>query len=120
MSENLGAGIKLANNWDLTVDSTGDLATVSGRKELQKDIAVLTAIQLSEKLGGQIGHRNESNVIKSIELVVRRLLTQDSRIQEILSVTVQPEPDLTDTVIVEANITVNETQNYDLIFEVEK
>lgn len=48
---NLGSGLYLDSDLDLGVGTTGDLRTVSGSEELQKDLAFQLLITLQEYIG---------------------------------------------------------------------
>lgn len=116
---NFGAGIGLNPNWDLEVDSTGDIATVSGREELEKDISMLAAIRLSDQLGTTFSARRDENTFKSVEMTVERLLRGDPRITDIQGdVEAREHPSFEDTVVIDVSVIANPNQDYDLILEV--
>jgi len=119
MSDKLGAGIKLTEDWDLEVSPTGDIATVSGRSELEKDLAMITAVYFDKHLGETIEPRKEANTLKSIETAVKRILRQEERVQRILNVTARPNPSITDSIVVEVEVVADDRSNHDLIIEVQ-
>lgn len=119
MSDNLGSGIKLTDDWDLDVDTTGDLATVSGQDELEKDLAMVTAIYFDNNLGETINPRQEANSLKSIENAVRRIFQQDSRVGRVVNIDVRPDQNITDAIIIESEIVADDQSNHDLVIEVE-
>lgn len=49
--ENLGGGIALNEDYDLTIDKNGDIKTVTGVEEVKKDLAYNTAEALQDILG---------------------------------------------------------------------
>lgn len=77
--ENLGSGLYLDQNLDFDPSTTGDLRTVDGSDELQKDLAFQLLIVLSDYIGPPLtpGTRSE---IKS--LTVDTILS-DSRVQDL-------------------------------------
>lgn len=88
MSENFGGGMYLTNNndlpplWDLDVDESGDIRTVTGVEELQKDIAYATRIRMEDVRGNP---RTPAAVTR-VEAIVRQSLQDDVRISRIINV----------------------------------
>lgn len=80
-----GAGIALSEDWDFEIDSTGDIKTVSGQTELQKDVAFNVARNLQDVLG----RRMDNATSKRIEISVQNVLVNEVRIDEVLSVDVR-------------------------------
>lgn len=116
--KNFGSGIKLTHNWDIDVDNTGDVATVSGSEELQKDSSMLSSITLEKQLGKSIQSRLNSNSMKDIELLVRRTLLSDERIKRVVNVEAWSPENTIDLIEIEAEVIADSSQKYDLIFEV--
>jgi hypothetical protein len=77
--ENLGSGLYLDQSLDLGVGSTGDLRTVSGGEELQKDLAFQLIIILSD-LKGQPLTPDTRAEIKSLTLDT---ILSDSRVDDV-------------------------------------
>lgn len=77
--ENLGSGLYLDQTLDFDPSTTGDLRTVSGSEELQKDLAFQLLIVLDEFIGPPLtpGTRAE---IKSLTIDT---ITSDSRVDSI-------------------------------------
>lgn len=116
--DNLGSGIKLTEDWDMDIDPTGDISTVSGRKELQKDLAMLLAIRQNEVLGNIMQRQADPNSLKQIELLAKRTIQSDERVRSVNNVSVQPHPSEPDAAMVEADVTADSDQNYGLVIEV--
>lgn len=115
----LGSGIKLTSDWDLEVDNTGDIATVSGQKEIEKDLAMLLSIQLEKKVGQSIDPTQTANSLKQIELLVHRTLLADARVPSVETVDARLTEDETDSITIEVEVTADDGHNYDLVVEVD-
>ena len=63
--ENLGGGIALNKDFDLEIDNTGDIKTVFGVEEVQKDLAYNITNNLQDVLGGSKDDKTlqEANII---------------------------------------------------------
>lgn len=87
MSENLGSGIYLDEQLDFEISGTGDIETVSGVGELQKDLSIQMIFQLDQYRGSppteNTREKVASDVIQLMELDTR----VDSVITSRLSVT---------------------------------
>lgn len=116
--EHLGAGLKLTEDWDLDIDMTGDLATVSGRSELEKDISMLVSIRLQNQLGDSISPRLDNNTLKKIELLTERSLRSDVRVSDVDNVFARAADEFDDMVLVEAEVTDGKA-GHELIIEVD-
>lgn len=108
-----GAGIKLTRNWDLEIDNTGDIATVFGIDEFEKDVAYISAKTLHEYVGEPVSILTE----KEIEQALIRVLREDERIDTIIELDVY-RAGSTDEVEVDGRIESNRGVEYDLVFEV--
>lgn len=117
--DRLGSGMKLTSDWDLEIDGTGDIATISGQKEIEKDLAMLLAIQLEDKLGGVIDPTQTAGSLKQIELLVERVLLADGRVPSVQSVSAEITEGEQDSVSIEAEVTADNGEDYDLIVEVD-
>lgn len=80
MSEdNLGSGLYLDQTLDLSVNTTGDIQTVSGSKELQKDLS----FQLLILLKGYTGQPLTPEVRSEIKDTTIDALLSDSRVDSV-------------------------------------
>lgn len=80
-----GAGIALSQDWDFEVDATGDIETVSGEEELQKDVA----FNVARRVRDVIGRRLDSATSKRIQIAVQSVLIDEVRIDEVQAVNVR-------------------------------
>lgn len=76
MSNPFGAGIHLDEQFDFSVDSTGDLESESGVDELQKDLAFQMVISLDK----YIGQPPTGNLNEKVAGTARRVAEIDSRV----------------------------------------
>lgn len=88
--------------WDLDVDETGDIRTVSGMDELQKDLAFTAAIELEEYRG----EPTNPTVLNRIHGVVIDILEQEVRIDNIVNVDVV-ETDISNRIKISALVESN-------------
>jgi len=77
--ENLGSGLFLDQSLDFDPSSTGDLRTVSGSEELEKDLSFQLIIILSDSIGQPITPATRSE-IRSLAVDT---ITSDSRVDSI-------------------------------------
>ena len=118
MSDNFGGGIYLTDNsdlaptWDLDVDESGDIRTVTGIDELNKDVAYATAVEIQDTA---IGERLEPVVLRRIKAIVRSVFQDEERIDNILIVNAREAG--MDTVEVVAEVRAND-ETIELVFEV--
>jgi hypothetical protein len=78
MSEAFGAGIALDEDFDFSVNETGDLKTVSGRAELEKDLS----FQLSFFLRRHIGELVSENLKAEVKNTAKEIVELDTRVRE--------------------------------------
>lgn len=109
--ERFGSGIALDRQWDLVLDGTGDLAATFGVNELEKDIAFNVATRVTE----EIGSKKDESAYSSIKAVVVDVLSADSRVRRVQSVSVNDGG--VDTASVEATV-LTESDEAELVFEV--
>lgn len=120
MAADFGSGIFLSAQgdvpplWDMEVTNSGDIRTVSGENELQKDIALSTTIRLSESVGSPI----TPVVLNRLRGRVFDALEDDDRIAEILEVEVQQIEGRQNEVEVAARVNADVENTSDLVFEV--
>lgn len=81
MSEEFGSGIALDEQFDLSVGATGDLETVSGVEELQKDLS----FQLTQELQEYLGSPSSSSLVAQVSNTTKNVLNADSRIDSVNS-----------------------------------
>lgn len=63
MTEEFGSGIALDEHLDFSIDNTGDLDTVSGAEELEKDLAINMMHNLQQYIGQPRTNRLDSKVL---------------------------------------------------------
>lgn len=80
-----GAGPKLTQDLDWEVTTTGDIESVDGVDELQKDLALFSLINLEQFSGRRLRPRLKSRVVPQ----VNEILLNDPRIDEVFSVDVK-------------------------------
>lgn len=79
MSDELGAGIALDEDLDVSVGSTGDLKNESGVDELRKDLAFNMILSLQQYLGSPPG----GNLEEKVAATAYRVALADSRIESV-------------------------------------
>lgn len=96
-----GSGVALDENFDLRVDQTGDLKTVSDKAEIRKDIAVTIASALQTGRGvttpptvadGAIGKPLTPGLRQDIRAALTPLLESDPRIESAKNIAVDRGP----------------------------
>lgn len=108
-----GGGIFLAQDWDLEVDETGDIRTVEGVAELEKDLAFYTARVLRPVEGLPQNPQTRSVIQARIE----RAINTEPRVRSILSLDIS----YPDRQTVEVITTVSTVEgNQELVFEVDR
>lgn len=113
-AEAFGSGLELAganaeHPWDLVVDESGSLATVSGTTMLGQDLA----FGLDETLRDRVGARVQPDDYPDIERDVTDALEADPRIAGVLSVVARDAA--TDTIGVEVAVEDEIGQRHDLV-----
>lgn len=111
--ESFGSGIKLNNGFDLEVNSSGDIRTVSGSDELQKDIAYAVSAFLNDSYGGPITPETGAE----IRTGVRRVMLEDPRIVRINSLSVQTI-NADNSIRITSTIVGDDETQQDLVFTV--
>jgi len=81
MTEELGSGVFLDEQFDFSVGPTGDLKNTSGLNELQKDLAFQMVINLSRYLG----QPPSGNLPEKIAATAERVAEVDSRVKFVIS-----------------------------------
>lgn len=127
MSSDYGSGLDLDENFDLEVDSTGDLAYTEGSDELTKDLSVRVAgalmygdgVDRPENISdGVMGEVLTPGVKKDAGSVVLDILNDDPRIDEVADIIISDERN-PDKLIIEAYAeTEDETQDFEFIVPV--
>lgn len=82
MVQELGSGIALDEEWDFSINATGDLEATQGVDELEKDLAFFTATELQERIGRPIS----KNALKKVEITVGQIASDDPRVEEVQEV----------------------------------
>lgn len=117
MSDEYGGGIYLSSEndigpkWDMKIDNSGDIKTVTGEAELQKDVAYSTTIRVLPELGGRI----EPVVLNRIEARIRDALEDEDRINNILIIDVTDIGNDTVQIVSQVNA---DNETIELVFEV--
>lgn len=120
MSTEFGSGIYLSSEkdvpptWDMDVTSSGDIRTVSGSQELEKDVALSTTIRIGEEIGSRI-----TPVVRNrIRARVLDALDDEVRINSVLVLDVSEVANRDNLleIVVEANTVQDEST--ELVFEV--
>lgn len=93
------------SNFDVFVDDTGDLATVSGKDQLQQSVALDIADVTDIFVGESLTAAN----LGIIEERIKRSLNRDEQVGRIVSVTVDEYNRDTNTVIVDVVTADNRT-----------
>lgn len=116
MSEELGSGIALDEQFDMSIDSTGDIETVQGADELQKDLSFQLAISLQDVLG----ETQSSSVETIVRDIVVKVANADSRVQRVdedrLDVSIE---DNGRTVQIDMMVLTESGEEFGLVFEVD-
>jgi len=109
----LGSGLYLDTNFDLDVGQTGDLRSVNGVDELQKDLAFQLTILLDNFIGQPLSPETEAQ-IKSITIDT---LSSDNRVGQVdrSSITVR-KPDR-NTIAIQAPV-IADNERRELVFEI--
>ncbi len=76
-----GAGIALDRELDLEIDATGDIESVDGVDELEKDISFQLIRVLSDEVGLPISRKEESRIAR----LARITIEADPRISQVES-----------------------------------
>jgi hypothetical protein len=113
--ENLGSGQFLDQSLDLEVGSTGDIKTVSGREELEKDLA----FQMIFSLEPYTGQPPTPEIEAEVKRIAYRVAIADVRVTAVdrENITVNwntREKELDATV----PVTTTTDEQYDLVFNV--
>lgn len=122
MTEEFGSGIHIHGNargdeyeWDFDINESGDLRTVSGADELQKDLSFRSAINLDDVFGGPITPTKMNRVRSKI----RQTMEDEPRISRIVSLDVSRVDGRPNTIQVNTTLTTVEGV-VDLVFEVDR
>ena len=112
----LGSGLSLDENWDLEIASDGDVASVEGSDELQKDLAFNVGRLLIDSQGGVVTDGDLSD----IEIRVEQVLASDPRVAAVLRVEAdtQLNSDGDTSVAVESEVETVTDEVLEQIFEV--
>lgn len=99
MTSELGEGIGLTEEWDLSIDSTGDVSIYSGTTELEKDLAYLVANNIDDILGKK---SNKQSLVR-IKLRSKRVLEAEERVETVDSIEITDVDN--DTISIESVVT---------------
>lgn len=80
MSEEFGSGIFLDDQFDLSIDSTGDIQSTTGVDELQKDLAFQMVISMQQFRGSP----PSGNLKAKISNTASQVVLGDSRINSVV------------------------------------
>jgi len=120
MATDFGSGIYLTStkdvppSWDMQVTNSGDIRTVSGAQELEKDVALSTTIRVGEEIGNHI-----TPVVRNrIRARILDAFDDDDRINTVLLLEVNEVPDDKNKLEVVAQVNTVEDEEIELVFEV--
>ncbi len=106
-----GAGIELTQDLDLKVDSTGDISSVDGIDELEKDLAFRLFRVFTNQVGELFSAKDKSRARRSARVTINR----DPRVQDVISVDVERVSE--DTVRIDADVRAGDAVEQ-FVFEV--
>lgn len=106
--EDLGGGMQLDDDWDFAIDSTGDIKTVQGVPELEKDLAFRSTVALQPYLGQPI----DNTLAEKLRNILRQAMLDDERIAEVNSI--EFEQVQRDQLDVDVTVTTADSASYDL------
>lgn len=117
MTEQYGAGIKLDQNLDLTVSEIGDIGTVNGLDELEKDLS----FQLNFTLRRFLGEKPTNNLKARVRNVTKQVVELDTRVRRFDErVSEVRFPDRrSETISITAPIVTESGEQFELVFEVQ-
>lgn len=78
MTDELGAGPALDRDFDLEINPTGDIKTVSGVADLEKDLS----FQLAESLDEFVGQQSSPNTATAVRTRAERVAELDPRVED--------------------------------------
>lgn len=111
----LGSGMSLDDQWDLYVDeSNGDLAFSTAEEEVKKDLAFQIARVLGDVVGDYIGQAKQAD----IRIAVRKLVINDSRIEEIQGLNIRTPTPQNDIIEIDMVLATTEGTTIDDTFTV--
>ena len=114
MSKKFGTGIALDEEFDLSLDQTGDIATTTGTDELEKDLALNTAIELNEYIGSPPTATTKSDITRDTRIT----LLEDERVLSVDPETIDVTIENRETIIVDVNVVTKDEDNINLVFTV--
>lgn len=124
MSSEYGNGIGLDENFDLQIDTTGDIGSSSDIFELKKDLSVRVAGALmygdgierpASVASGAIGKPTDPGLRNDIGQAVSSILTDDERIDSVSTMSVS-EANRGDEIIIETTAIIDtETEDFTFI-----
>jgi len=79
-------GIALDENFDLVIDSSGDVASYSDLEEMHKDLAGQLKLVIEDEVTGSVLTRNK---IVETESSVRSVLENDERVEDVVNISVR-------------------------------
>jgi len=110
--ETFGGGPALNEGWDFAIDGTGDIQTVEGIDELEKDLAFRSTVALQEFLGRPI----DNTMAQRMRLVLRNAFLDDDRVSEVTSIGFERTG--RDEITVETTVVADDNENYEFVFPV--
>lgn len=79
-----GGGIDLTQDLDIDLNNVGDVQTISGQDELEKDVSLQSLIAIEPINGRQKTNQTKTNLKRAI----RGAIVEDPRIQRLENITV--------------------------------
>lgn len=109
----LGAGIALDEDFDLIIDSTGDIDETRGSAELQKDVAFNLVLELQDILGRPV----TKEVLALTKSVTNDVLVEDPRVNNVVSIEVRKVDENSDELEIITSVNAD-TGQQELVFSI--
>lgn len=120
-----GSGIKLDENFDFVVDETGDVSGETNLQELFKDLSfnISSALEYGEGVdrpetisNGVVGKPFTNSILSDVEIVVAKIIKNDVRISDVLSVNASPSDENPNTLIINTRVSIDvKTENFEFV-----
>jgi len=114
MTEDLGAGPALDENFDFSVGPTGDIAHNEGLAEVEKDLAANMAVELNSYVGSSLTPKVKGQILSDARITAlldERVTDVD---KEASSVSLEDDG----TIKLELAVTIATDEEYTLVFRV--
>lgn len=137
-SDYLGSGLRLDQDFDLEVNSSGDLAADFGARNLRKDLALAVAEYLTVGHGERLPDVYEDNVtvpssldegavgqfitdglLRDIAILTSSVISLDPRVEDVTSIDARRSDDHIDEIVVEARVLIVSQDEADFEFVIQ-